>query len=358
MADDPEMERLEGEDKEGGPVKSFLEHLEDLRWVLIKSLAVLGVSFVVCLVAGDIVVSVLTRPLDKATVSYPKDTQVVTFMLGTNRLGVFQLGQADQQALNFGSNQFVTLHLQPITIGTNQILGLRQDADASMAHKLSVPLVSLSPAGAFIVAVQVAMYAGGIMAAPFILFFVAQFVFPALRMTEKKYVFRGLFFSLGLFLAGITFCYFVLMPVALSASVRYTEWLGFTVPQWRAEDYIGFVSKFMLGMGLGFEMPVILLVLVKIGVLNYAMLARSRRYVIVINFFLGAVLTTPEILTQILMALPLQGLYEITIWIAWYWAQKDRALARRKAAMVLGTLALTAGAIWTGWRYLWPMLNR
>jgi sec-independent protein translocase protein TatC len=276
------------------------------------------------MVAGDLVVSVMTYPLKHAKVRHHKDTQVVSFLFGTNRLGVFKLGAADQESLKLGTNQFVTLHLEPITIGTNQVLGVRADSDPTEANKLVVPLVSLSPAGAFIVAVQVAIYAGGIMAAPFILYFIAQFVFPALKMKEKKYVYRGLFFSVGLFMSGIAFCYFLLMPVALSASVSYTEWLGFSAPQWRAEDYISFVSKFLLGMGLGFEMPVILLVLVKIGILNYSMLSKARRYVIVINFFLGAVLTTPEIITQVLMAIPLQILYEITIWIAWWWERKER----------------------------------
>jgi sec-independent protein translocase protein TatC len=110
----------------------------------------------------------------------------------------------------------------------------------------------------------------------------------------------------------------------LTASVQYSEWLGFSAPQWRAEDYISFVSKFMLGMGVGFELPVIILVLVKIGVLNYRILSKSRRYVIVINFLLGAVLTTPEVITQVLMAVPLQILYEITVWIAWHWEKKER----------------------------------
>ena len=68
---------------------------------------------------------------------------------------------------------------------------------------------------------------------------------------------------------------------------------------------MGFVCKFMLGMGLGFELPVVVLTLVKIGVLNYRMLSDGRRYVIVISLVLGAVLTTPEVITQVLMAVPL-----------------------------------------------------
>ena len=131
----------------------------------------------------------------------------------------------------------------------------------------------------------------------------------------------------GLFLVGVTFCYFILMPVALAASAQYSEWLGFTANQWRAEDYIGFVCKFLLGMGIGFELPVPILTLVKIGVLSYRTLAGARRYVIVIVFVLGAVLTTPEVITQVLMAIPLYLLYEVTVWIAWYWERRDRKRA-------------------------------
>ncbi|PWU11629.1 MAG: twin-arginine translocase subunit TatC [Verrucomicrobia bacterium] len=316
-------------DDEGGPVKSFLEHLEDLRWVLIKSLASLGVAFIVCLVAVPTVMKVLTFPLSRARLTYPAQTQVVTFLFGTNRLGVFPMPAGQRPIPGFETNQFVTLHVQPINVGTNLILGLRADSDATEAQKLAIPLVSFGPANAFIVAVQVAIYAGGLIASPFILFFIASFVFPALKMKERKYIYRGLFYGIGLFLSGVAFCYFALMPIALVASFRYTGWMGIGVPQWRAEEYISFVCKFMLGMGLGFEMPVILLVLVKIGILNYSMLSKARRYVIILNFLLGAILTTPEILTQVLMAFPLQVLYEITIWIAWYWERREK---RREAA--------------------------
>jgi len=321
------------QDEEGGPVKSFLEHLEDLRWVLIKSLVALGVAFIVCLVACDKVIEVLEYPLKRAHVSYRKETQVVTFLFGTNRLGVFQLPPSERHLFDFGSNQFVTFHVEPISQGTDTnlfLLGMRKDSDSTEAERLIMPIVSTTPAGAFIVAVQVAIYAGVIISSPFILYFIASFVFPALKMKERKYVYRGLFYSVGLFMSGVTFCYFALMPIALSASVRYTTWMGFSATWWQAEGYISFVSKFMLGMGLGFEMPVILLVLVKIGILNYSILSKARRYVLVINFFLGAILTTPEIITQLLMALPLQVLFEITIWIAWYWEWKEK---KRLAAL-------------------------
>jgi sec-independent protein translocase protein TatC len=189
--------------------------------------------------------------------------------------------------------------------------------------------VNLSPANGFFVAFQVALYGGIVLASPFIFYFVAAFIFPALRMKEKYYVHRGLGFGLALFLTGGCFCYFLLMPVALAASQRYSQWLGFSAFQWKADEYISFVCKFILGMGLGFEMPVVILTLVKIGVLNYRILKAGRRYMIVINLVLGAILTTPEVITQIIMFVPLQLLYEISIWIAWYWEREEK---KRQAA--------------------------
>jgi sec-independent protein translocase protein TatC len=333
MADEPGSERLdETEEEEGGPVKSFLEHLEDLRWVLIKSIAALGVAMLICLIAGNVVVGILRRPIEKAKISYPGTNQVVTVLFGTNQLGAFSLTAEQQASFELGTNRFVAVRVEPAVLGTNQILTWRVDDNPDLARRaeqLKVDLLNLSPASGFFVAFQVAFYGGMVLASPFIFFFVASFVFPALKMKEKKYVYRGLGYGVTLFLFGVAFCYFALMPIALAASQKYSQWLGFSAFQWKADDYISFICKFMLGMGLGFEMPVVILTLVKIGVLNYRILSSGRRYMIVINLVLGALLTTPEVITQIIMFLPLQMLYEVSIWVAWYWERQDK---KREAA--------------------------
>src|SRR5258706_6673451 len=327
MADEPEAERLDDEGEEGGPVKSFLEHLEDLRWVLIKSLAAAGVAILICLIGGNYVVAVLKKPLDRARISYPGTNQIVTAYFGTNRLGVFQLTAEEQAMYHAGSNRFVEVQVAPGMVGDERVLKWHINNDpavADRAQKLPTELINLGPASGFFVAFQVAMYGGVVIASPLIFYFVASFVFPALKLRERHYVNRGLFFGAGLFLIGVAFCFFALMPVALAASQKYSQWLGFSANQWKADDYFSFVCKFMLGMGLGFEMPVVILTLVRIGVLNYRILSMGRRYMIVINLVLGALLTTPEVITQIIMFLPLQGLYEISIWIAWYWERQDK----------------------------------
>jgi len=287
-----------------------------------------------CLLAGNYVVQIVKWPLTRASIGYPGTNQIAVVSFGTSHVGNFQLTPEQQKALDLGTNRFVSIQVEPRGLGTNRVLGWRVSNDPGAiagAQRMKIDLINLSPAGGFVVAFQVAIYGGAVLASPFIFYFVAAFIFPALKLRERKYVYRGLAFGGGLFLTGVAFCYFILMPVALSAAQLYSHWLGLGAFQWRAEDYISFVCKFMLGMGLGFELPVVVLTLVKIGILDYRTLSKARRYMIVINLILGAVLTTPEVLTQIVMFVPLQLLYEITVWIAWYWNRRDQKRAARES---------------------------
>jgi sec-independent protein translocase protein TatC len=350
MTDDQKSERSGFH--ESGPVKTFLEHLEDFRWVMVKSVVAFFLAMLLCLIGANYVIGIIKWPLKNAGMDYPVrvwnhsmgwalqlkhvslvfpgTNQIVIVSFGTNHVGNFPLTPQQRQSFNLGTNRFVAVTVEPLTLGTNQVLGWRvNDNPAAIAdaQRMNIELVNLSPAGGFVVAFQVALYGGIVLASPFIFYFIMSFVFPALKMREQKYVHYGLFFGVGLFLFGVAFCYFMLMPVALAAAQMYSNWLGIGALQWRAEDYIGFVCKFMVGMGLGFELPVVLLTLVKIGVLNYSTLSKARRYMIVINLILGGVLTTPEPITQLVMFVPLQLLYEVAIWVAWYWDRQEKKRA-------------------------------
>ena len=342
---------------EGGPVKSFLEHLEDFRWLLVKLSISLALAMLACLFGANYVVGILKWPLTHATVGFPGTNQVVHVSFGTNSIGNYSLTSEQQAALNLGTNRLVAVQVEPMFLGTNRVLGWHADDNPEVIaamQRMKIYLVNFSPAGGFFVAVQVALYGGMVLAAPFMLYFIAGFVFPALKWNERKYIFRAVFIGGGLFIIGVSFCYFILMPIALAASQMYSNWLGLGAMQWRAEEYISFVCKFMLGMGLGFELPVIILTLVKIGVLSYSTLAKARRYMIVVNLILGAVLTTPEVITQVAMFVPLQCLYEVTVWIAWYWEQPDRTKARQT---LLITLIVLAGLLWFAFEFLVPWLK-
>jgi sec-independent protein translocase protein TatC len=190
-----------------------------------------------------------------------------------------------------------------------------------------------------------------VLTAPYIIYVLGQFIVPALKYKEKKYVLRGFAIGTALFMTGVAFCYFALMPMALRASFQYSEWLGFSADEWRAEDYISFVCKFMLGMGLGFELPVVVLTLVRIGVVNHAKLKALRRYMIVVNLILGALLTTPEVVTQVLMFIPLQGLYELSVWIAGYWEKDERQKKRARLNFLIAVIVVIVLFLGLLWRF-------
>ena len=332
MADPNDESHLDDLEDDGGPVKTFLEHLEDLRWLLIKSGAALLVSLIVCLYATDKIVWILKWPLKQSALQRSKTAPTkVMLRFGTNALATFDIATNQVGPVDLGTNGWAIVHVEPIQVGSNIVLTVRTETDPPKDAILATAtdLVYLDPSAPFMSALHLSLYAGGLIASPFIFYFLAQFILPALKVKEKKYVLRACAVGVGLFFTGVGFCYFFVMSRALHFAEVWSLWMGVKVPEWRAETYFSFVTKFMLGMGLGFELPVVLLALVKIGILDYQRLKAMRRYMIVINLILGALLTTPEVFTQVVMAIALQILYEVSVLIAWYWERRER---KREAA--------------------------
>jgi sec-independent protein translocase protein TatC len=240
--------------------KPFLEHLEDLRWTMVKIGITLVFAMIVCFAFRTMLVRVMQAPLHEV------DPQV-----GALRA----LGVTDSLTISF--------HL--------------------------------------------AFYAGIVLSFPLLLYFIAEFVLPALTAVEKRFLFPAILVSFALFLAGVLFCYFWLLPKTILFFFRDTQSLGWT-PAWTVQHYYSFVTRFTLGFGLAFELPVVVLALVKFGLLSYSFMAATRPYAIVCIFILATIITpTPDILTLIAMGLPMCLLYESCIWIAW-------ALERRNTTSI------------------------
>jgi len=218
----------------------------------------------------------------------------------------------------------VVFRIGAAPMGKEQVATLTMEPAGAGADLIDIRLHNFSPAESFMVAFHVALFAALAVSSPFWIYFMGGFILPALNLKERSVIFSWLGWSAALFVAGVLSTYFVLLPVALRAAVQYSRVLGFSASDWRAEEYINFVCKFIFGMGLGFQFPLVVLFLVKIGVLTHAHLTKFRRHVAVLSLILGAVLTTPEVVTQVAMAIPLYLLYEVCIWIAWYWERKKR----------------------------------
>ena len=150
MADEPVAEHLDEQpEEEGGPVKSFLEHLEDLRWVLIKSGVAAGVAMLGCLLAGNYVIRVLEWPLSQAPMRHGAKMQTVRVLFGTNQLSVLHLTTNDPLASLVGTNRLFRLELTPVVRGTNQVLewSAQDDSEAPLEQGLARPDRQPEPGG-------------------------------------------------------------------------------------------------------------------------------------------------------------------------------------------------------------------
>ena len=182
-------------------------------------------------------------------------------------------------------------------------------------HTPPTTLISLSPTENFATYFRVALFAGMALAMPVILYEIYAYVDPALLPKERRFIrFMGLP-VIGLFIAGMLFCYFVLLPNAIKFLINFGDEV--IKNQLRAADYISFVTIFILGMGLIFEVPVAIFALVKIHVITRPWLAKQRRYAVLVAFVVAAVITpTPDPFNQTLVAVPMYLLFELGLFVA------------------------------------------
>ncbi len=168
---------------------------------------------------------------------------------------------------------------------------------------------------AFFIHMKIAFFASLFLTAPYTLFQIWRFVSPGLYKKEKRFVFPFVFFSTILFVGGILFGYFIALPPAFRFFVSFST--DFLKPMISFREYLSLTLKFLLAFGICFEMPVFIFFLAKLGVVNAKMLSKKRRYAILIIFVVAAILTpSPDAISQILMAVPLMFLYEVSIFVA------------------------------------------
>ncbi len=166
----------------------------------------------------------------------------------------------------------------------------------------------------FFTAMKVAFFAGFILALPVIFWQFWLFVAPGLYDNEKKLVIPFVSAATLMFLLGASFCYYVVVPLAFEFLVAFGSALFTALPS--IGEYVGFFTKFLVGFGLSFEMPVIIFFFAKLGLVDDKGLKDFFRYAIVIIFVAAGILTPPDILSQFLMAGPLILLYGISILVA------------------------------------------
>lgn len=242
---------------ESETTKPFLEHLEDLRWTVVKMAITLFAAMILCFAFRASITAILQRPLS----------------------------QLDEK------------------IRTLQALGITDSLTISF---------------------NLSFYAGIVISFPILLYFLAEFVLPALSAVEKRLLLPAIAVSFLLFLVGVFACYLWLLPTTILFFFNDAQSMGW-VPAWTVREYYSFVTRFTIGFGLAFELPVVVLALVRFGLVTFAFMQRTRPYAVVLIFVLAAIITpTPDIMTLMAMGLPMYALYESCIWIAWFMDRKRR----------------------------------
>ncbi|MCX6967170.1 MAG: twin-arginine translocase subunit TatC [Verrucomicrobia bacterium] len=231
--------------------KPFLQHLEELRWMIMKMALALGICMTGSLYYQKTLVHVMERPLAQV------DPTLVSKL---QNLGV----------------------IDPITISFS-----------------------------------LAFYAGLVLCFPLLLFFLAQFVIPALTHKERHVVLPAIGVGFGLFLTGVSLCYFVILPQTLQFCFDYSKSLNFA-PSWTVREYFSFVTQMLIAFGAAFELPVAVIALAYLELVSFDLLNRTRPYAYVLVLTLAAILApTPDPLSFLALGGPMCLLYEACIWIAW-----------------------------------------
>lgn len=336
---------------------SFLEHLDELRKRLTRSVVFVVVAFMACWFVSQDIYNFLSVPIRRALSEASRREVPVQGLTGDEKvLPLAELKNGDKGRYVF--DRSTKLGISVVSPGTSVMAvvapyitedgknGLALYTDETVytnnaiipkGIKLPVSLepgASLEPSGdermivttatePFTLRATVALYAAIALSIPFLLLQIWGFIAPALYKHERSYVTPFVGLSSISFLVGAAFAYYILFPPA----VRYLLGLGEDFQLLlRASDYLDFILLIILAMGLIFQMPAIAYVLSRIGIVSAGFLVRSWKMAIVIILIVAAVVSpTADIPNMLLFAMPMIALYVVSIFIAWFFGRKRQS---------------------------------
>jgi sec-independent protein translocase protein TatC len=191
---------------------------------------------------------------------------------------------------------------------------------------LGLPLVMYSLPEAFFTSLRLALFLGIFLAVPFIFNGLWGAFVPLFASKARRYSLPIVLAATGLFYAGAFFCYFLVLPVGINFLVTYGSESNLQ-PMIGLSKYLTFTIGLIFAFGVIFELPLILLILGRLGVVSYTWLAKNRKYALLLNSVASAVLTpTPDAYTMLLMMAPIQVLYEASIWLVRIFGKKKTAV--------------------------------
>ncbi|MBU1007424.1 MAG: twin-arginine translocase subunit TatC [Candidatus Omnitrophica bacterium] len=184
---------------------------------------------------------------------------------------------------------------------------------SQLVMPLGGTLVFIAPQEAFIANIKLAIFGGLYFSSPFVLYQVWDFISAGLQKRERARAAAYVFLSFIFFIIGSYFGYFFIAPIGIKFLLGFGT--AQVIPMISVEKYVSFVCVLTLVFGLMFQLPLLILLLSKLGIVSPVMLARNRKYAILMIFIISAILTPPDVITQCIMAFPLIALYELSIFL-------------------------------------------
>ncbi len=348
--------------------KPFLEHLEDLRVMITRIVITLVIAMVACFAYNNKLMEFFRRPVDQVLVTqmaaslpknapHPLTTDLWKAALKVEHSSAALNPEQREVYYRFLKDDTLVFHSKSIPLlraamslpedrRENFVASLNESTDLknqvssllktkpnteTQAHGNLNMMSALKPTEGFMLSMKLSFVAGIVVSFPLLLLFILQFILPGLHSHEKRVLWPAMSIGFGLFLAGAAFAYYLVLPRALLFFYTWSGDMGIS-NDWRIGEYISFATQFTLLFGASFELPVVVMVFVKLGLLSYDMMSKTRSYAIVAIFVAAAVLTpTPDIPTMLLMASPMIILYEICIWLAYFDQKKIRAREEAEA---------------------------
>jgi sec-independent protein translocase protein TatC len=201
-------------------------------------------------------------------------------------------------------------------------LGDWLNVDSLCMKSMSIHLINYNLSGQFMTHMTISMVVGLILAVPYLFYQIWAFIKPALYEKERRYASKAVFVMSGLFMIGISFAYYFIVPWTLNFLGTYQVSTS-VANQISLDSYISTVVSTVFSVGLVFELPVVVFVLAKIGILTPSFLKKNRKYAFVIVLIIAAIITPPDVFSQMIVTLPLWILYEASILVASSVAPKE-----------------------------------
>ncbi|MBP8959470.1 MAG: twin-arginine translocase subunit TatC [Bacteroidales bacterium] len=250
---------------------SFLEHLEELRWHILRSIIAIIIFTVLAFIEKDFIFNTI--------ILAPKNPEFFT----------------NRTFCNLGNSLF--------------------HSDILCLNRKPFELISIKMSGQLTTHITISIVTGLIIALPYVIWEFWKFFRPALYANERKYTRGAVFWISFLFFLGVIFGYYMIVPLSIHflGSYSISEQV---VNQIYIRSYIGTISSIVLATGITFELPLLAFVLTQIGIITPQFMTKYRRHAIVIIIILAAIITPPDVFSQILVCIPLLLLYEISILVS------------------------------------------